>query len=394
MAAFGSDLVSRSIRATAHPPGGRRPSLPKEVETRAMAQKKENQQKLLPLEHRIAELLSDEEFRPFDSRLKEILRKPGVLLKLLKAAKDLPTINLGVADPDGGVRYDFKPLGEEYRTSQITFRADVVGELGPNHIVHVEQQTKHSRKPALRRMMQYGALIASFYDFQKRVTQVYYHTGDRPARWEEGDFKDGLVVNGNGSVRNSFIFIDASRHDAWAMLEDNNFFYSMLGLLAETIPDEAAYCAQLVNKARARFDGEELREILVSCVVIGQLRNRGSMVWPRVLDLEADHMFNEQFFKGLEGIIRARNADHFADISNAVARMKEVLPYDLPQHFLERAMAQMTREQVAAVWRATDKYDTLSEIVEEAGIPVIYYEDGGDPEYFPELPLPAIALNR
>ncbi|WP_125461468.1 MULTISPECIES: hypothetical protein [unclassified Rhizobium] len=346
-----------------------------------MAKSYKNKQKFLPLEHRIAELLSKEEFRPFDSRLKEILRKPGVLVRLLATAKDLPSLELGLTVAGSAENHDFEPLGEEYRTTQITFRADIVGQIGPNHIVHVEQQTKHSRKPALRRMMQYGALIASYYDFQKCVTQLYYHTGDTPARWHEKDFEGGLIFNGNGSMRNSFIFIDAARHDAWSMLRDPNFFYAMLGLLAENIRDEAHYCSKLVQEARKRFADEELREVLVTCIVVGQLRNRGRLIWPHVLDSEADHMFDEEFFAGWEEIIRTRNADHFANIARAVELIKETVLFDLPEDFLERAMKYMSRSQVAAV--RNTKYETLSEICEEAGIPVVYFDDGRAPEYFP-----------
>lgn len=343
---------------------------------------------LLPLEHRIAELISEEQFRPFDSRLKEILRKPGVLQKLLDSVAGLPQIDLGTATSNGLKSEEFKPLGEEYRTTQITFRADIVGELGPGHILHVEQQTKHSRKPALRRMMQYGALIASYYDFQKLVTQLYYYTGDKPAGWANGDYRDGRVFNGNGSVTNSFIFIDASRHDAWAMLRGDNFFYAMLGLLAATIPYEAAYCSELVKTAYNKFSGDELREVLVTCVVVGQLRGRGSLVYPHILEPEADRMFDEPFFQWMDTVIRSRNADHYADIANAVNRIKEVVPYDLPGDFLRLAMQHMTRDQVMAVREATRRYETLPEILEQAGVPVAY-RDGEDPQYFVEMSPPS-----
>ncbi|MGO8047893.1 hypothetical protein ACC713_33990 [Rhizobium johnstonii] len=72
--------------------------------------------------------------------------------------------------------------------------------------------------------------------------------------------------------------------------------------------------------------------------------------------------------------------------------MKDVLPYDLPQVFLGRAMAHMNREQVAAVSTATEKYETLSEILEQACIPVVYCDDDRAPEYFMERqPQPATA---
>ncbi len=196
----------------------------------------------------ISDVLNQHQARPFDSAIKETLKEPGVLRRLWaqycqsEAIKVYPKTDSDLKIPDS-----INWLDKEFRTKQATWNADLIARIGRSSVLHVEQQTSHNDLEISRRMMLYSAQISTYYDFKKRVFQLYYYTGDPSMIWQNATVESAVVINSQASIVNKFLAIDAGDHDAESMLASGDFNFAVLGLLARNIENPTLYARKLVD---------------------------------------------------------------------------------------------------------------------------------------------------
>jgi hypothetical protein len=154
----------------------------------------------------ISDVLSQHQARPFDSVIKETLKEPGVLRRLWdqycksEAVEVYPRSETDLKIPDS-----INWLDKEFRTKQATWNADLIANIGRRTVLHVEQQTQHNDLEISRRMMLYSSQISTYYDFRRRVFQLYYYTGDSPMNWDNAAVDNAIVVNSKASIVNKFL---------------------------------------------------------------------------------------------------------------------------------------------------------------------------------------------
>lgn len=323
------------------------------------------------LDQEFADILAKQITRPFDSRIKSVLREPGVLENLWKDYCRAPIIEISPSDvppPPLLVANDAQWLAEEYRTSQVTFRSDTVASYG-NVIVHLEQQTKHEPLPMLRRMAEYAGAISSFYRFRKQLYQVYYYTGDDTVRWDRGTQDAAFVSNSNFSFKNKFLFIDAGDHDTERMLQSENFDYALLGLLSRTASERLF--ARLVEMAYAKFghDSHTLHAKLVNCIVISSLRGNASCIW-RLIDMKDQRQIKltDPFFQKLRDEQDHISRELALEIFHLVNRISKERGFEFTDEFLEWAPRFLTEHQAMALNENYPFSHTPAELLEDSGI--------------------------
>lgn len=75
--------------------------------------------------------------------------------------------------------------------------------------------------------MLYSAQISTYYDFKKRVFQLYYYTGDTAMTSESAAVESAVVIISKASIINKFLAIDAGDHDAESMLASGDFNFAV-----------------------------------------------------------------------------------------------------------------------------------------------------------------------
>ncbi|MFC0243230.1 hypothetical protein [Rhodopseudomonas telluris] len=309
----------------------------------------------------------DDENRPFDRLIKTLLGKPGVLLQLCKdnAAFDANELNTSDWNADD-VHQPITWLQEEFRPSQQLWRADKIAWVGENSIIHVEQQTRHNARVMAGRMMQYATYISIYYDYRIRLFQLYYYTGDAPISWKVFERTDV------GAITNRFSVIDAGEHEAWSMLNSENFNYAVLGLLSRGILNEEAYLTEIVRWAIDNPpDGDQIGA-LVDCIGVASLRCREEKILRR-LDAKMakmvtdDPIFRAMFAKGHSQGVKDGRQDAGL-IYQRVETLKTKVRGPFPISFMNWAMTSSRPSEIEALEMASASATTFDELIEIAGI--------------------------
>ncbi len=329
--------------------------------------------------------------RPFDTELKELLKSPGVLARLWNGWADHHRIDFGPGrnDPDPiGVRTEIEFLGEEFRDNQVTFRTDLVSDIGKNRILHVEQQTKHNELVMLRRMATYASLISSFYKYGKNLLQIYYYTGDPIGKWKAVGEPKATVNNANWSSANRFVFIDAGAHDAWAMLQTNHLEYAMLGLLSRDVPRLDEFVEKLFRLMEKRYEAGSLESAdkLVTCAMVASLRGREDIVMEKAsakdkARIQRDHaryygrfkpFIGEMVEAHIEGQVTER-VDAF--VGNVESMMQRIVQLEgltgisFPAHFMNWSVRHLSGEQLDALEIKINDHRDIHSLFKACGIP-------------------------
>ncbi|MBY5645858.1 hypothetical protein [Rhizobium leguminosarum] len=231
---------------------------------------------------KLADLLRDGELTPYDVHVKKLLQKPDVLRLLWNKHRLAPEIGIGLREthsPEAITANDMAFVGEEYREEQATYRADIVVTAGHNKLLHVEQQTKHSRTDMLERLAKYALLISAFYDFDIQLFQMYYYTGPDRVKWFDKTLPAARVNNANWALSSRFLFINSGDHDADGMLSSENFSYATLGLLARNISSRFVRDLIALGHSQLGHDSHRWRDELATCITVASLRGREREVW-------------------------------------------------------------------------------------------------------------------
>ncbi|MBK5567978.1 hypothetical protein ACU4I5_10445 [Ensifer adhaerens] len=329
--------------------------------------------------------------RPFDTELKELLKSPGVLARLWNDWAEYQRIDFGPgkSDPDPiGVRTEIEWLGEEFRDKQVTFRTDLVSDIGKNRILHVEQQTKHNELVMLRRMATYASLISSFYKYRKNLLQIYYYTGDPIGRWKAVEEPKATVNNSNWSSANRFVFIDSGAHDAWAMLRSNHVEYAMLGLLSRDVPRLDDFVDKLLRLMANRYEPGSLESAdkLVTCAMVASLRGREDIVMEKSsakdrARLQRDHaryygrfkpFIGEMVEAHIEGQVNERVDAFVGNVENLMQRIVQlegVAGISFPAQFMHWSVRHLSGEQLDELERRINDHRDIHSLFNACGIP-------------------------
>lgn len=333
--------------------------------------------------------------RPFDTELKELLKSPGVLARLWNDWAGYRQIDFGPGrdDPDPiGTRTEIEFLGEEFRDNQVTFRTDLVSDIGKNRIMHVEQQTKHNELVMLRRMATYASLISSFYKYRKNLLQIYYYTGDPITRWSAVKEPQATVNNGNWSSANRFVFIDAGAHDAWAMLKSNHVEYAMLGLLSRHVPELDEFVEKLLQLMAKKYEPGSLESAdkLVTCAMVASLRGREDIVLEKSSDkdrtrLQRDHAHYYSRFRPFIGEmvdahikaevsaqVNSQVNAHQGNVENMMERIVQlegVSGIHFPMQFMNWSVRHLSGDQLNALEREINEHKDILALFDACNIP-------------------------
>lgn len=329
--------------------------------------------------------------RPFDSELKELLKSPGVLARLWNDWAEYHRIDFGPGrgDPDPiGVRAGVEFLGEEFRDTQVTFRTDLVSDIGKNRILHVEQQTKHNELVMLRRMATYASLISSFYKYRKNLLQIYYYTGDPIGRWRAVEEPKATINNANWSSTNRFVFIDAGAHDAWAMLQTNHLDYAMLGLLSRDVPKLDDFVEKLIRLMANNYESGSLQSAdkLVTCAMVASLRGREDLVMEKAsakdkARLQRDHaryygrfkpFIGEMVEAHIESQVTERVDAFVGNVENLMQRivhLEETSGRSFPAQFLHWSVRNLSFKQLDALELRINDHRDIHAVFQACGIP-------------------------
>ncbi|MGR9289908.1 hypothetical protein ACU8OS_15770 [Rhizobium leguminosarum] len=352
-----------------------------------MAKPVEKEKQYPSFKQLLGDAVRKKQTRPFDTELKELLKSPGVLARLWNGWAEYRKINFGPGreDPDPiGVRTEIEFLGEEFRDKQVTFRTDLVGDIGKNRIVHVEQQTKHHELVMLRRMATYASLISSFYKYRKDLLQIYYYTGDPIARWSAVAEPKATVDNFNWSSANRFVFIDAGAHNAWAMLQSNHVEYAMLGLLSRDVPRLDDFVEKLLRLMANKYEPGSLESAdkLVTCAMVASLRGREDIVMEKSsakdrARLQRDHAryysrFRPFIGEMVDAHIDAEVSAQKGNVENMMERivhLEGVAGIHFPMQFMHWSVRHLTGEQLDALELRINDHKDIHALFDACGIP-------------------------
>ncbi|NKM86509.1 hypothetical protein GFL54_19845 [Rhizobium laguerreae] len=359
-----------------------------------MAKPVEKEKQYPSFKQLLGDAVRKKQTRPFDTELKELLKSPGVLARLWNDWAEYHRIDFGPGrdDPDPiGVRTEIEFLGEEFRDRQVTFRTDLVSDIGKNRILHVEQQTKHNELVMLRRMATYASLISSFYKYRKNLLQIYYYTGDPIGRWSAVAEPKATVNNSNWSSANRFVFIDAGAHDAWAMLRSNHVEYAMLGLLSRDVPRLDDFVEKLLRLMENKYEPGSLESAdkLVTCAMVASLRGREDIVMEKSsakdrARLQRDHARYYNRFRPFIGeMVDARidaevNA-HKGNLENMMQRIVQlegVAGIHFPMQFMHWSVRHLSGEQLDALELRINDHRDIHALFDACGIPREALEPG------------------
>ncbi len=333
--------------------------------------------------------------RPFDTELKELLKSPGVLARLWNNWAEYHRVDFGPGreDPDPiGVRADVEFLGEEFRDKQVTFRTDLVSDIGKGRILHVEQQTKHNELVMLRRMATYGSLISSFYKYRRNLLQIYYYTGDPIARWNAVAEPQATVNNANWASANRFVFIDAGAQDPWAMLGSKHVEYAMLGLLSRDVPRLGEFVEDLLSLMAKKYEQGSLESVdkLVTCAMVASLRGRENIVMEKssAMDkarLQRDPTRYYSRFRPLIGEmvdahidaevsrqVSAQVSEHKGNVENMMERIVQlegVAGIHFPMQFMDWSVRHLSGEQLRALELRINDHKDIYALFDACSIP-------------------------
>ncbi|QND47703.1 hypothetical protein HB780_18700 [Rhizobium lusitanum] len=323
---------------------------------------------------KIAQLIRDQDFKPFDTELKAVIRRPGVLkllwndfrnseiVRLKEAVREFPP-----AITDGTTEW----LAEEYKNEQIVFRSDLLASV-EGSFIHVEQQTKHNRVVMLRRMAEYANTICASLNYEVQLYQMYYYTGSTRVQWDRKLRKRANIENANWSLVSRFLFVDAGDHDAHAMLSTGNLDYAMLGLLARTIEDEQGFIEGLIDVIYRRYRHNRLELIpkLVTCIIVGSLRDRGMHVWERIPvgDHREVQNVEERVVQTWMAISERQGRDFAAEIAETLTALQAGLGFSFPLEFNLWAMRHISEVQLRALSENVSNFDNVAELLEAAQI--------------------------
>ncbi|WP_421365828.1 hypothetical protein [Agrobacterium tumefaciens] len=334
--------------------------------------------------------------RPFDTELKELLKSPGLLSKLWNDWAEYRKIDFGPGRSDNdpiGAHTEIEWLGEEFRDKQVTFRTDLVTDIGNNRILHVEQQTKHNELVMLRRMATYASLISSFYRYKRNILQLYYYTGDPIARWQTVAEPKATVENSNWSSANRFVFIDAGAHDAWAMLRSGHLEYAMLGLLSRDLPRLDDFVEKLLALMASRYEPGSLESAdkLVTCAMVATLRGREDIVMEKSSAKDKARLHRDQAryydrFKPFIGEIvdahiesevsarvNVQIAAHQGNVENLMHRIVQlegVAGIHFPIQFLNWSVRHLSAGQLNELELRISDHGSIRDLFDACGIPL------------------------
>jgi len=356
-----------------------------------MAKPVEKEKKYPTFKQLLGDAVMKRQARPFDTELKELLKSPGVLARLWNGWADYQKINFGPGrdDPDPiGVRTEVEFLGEEFRDKQVTFRTDLVSDIGKNRIIHVEQQTKHNELVMLRRMATYASLISSFYKYRKNLLQIYYYTGDPIARWSAVAEPKATVNNFNWSSSNRFVYIDAGAHDAWAMLQSNHVEYAMLGLLSRDVPRLEDFVEKLLRLMANKYEPGSLESAdkLVTCAMVASLRGREDIVMGKSsakdkARIQRDHALYYSRFRPfigemvdahIDAEVSAQVSAQKGNVENMMERIVQlegVAGIHFPMQFMNWSVRHLSGEQLDALELRINDHNDIHDLFDACGIP-------------------------
>lgn len=297
----------------------------------------------------IADVLRSHTARPFDAAIKETLKEPGVLSKLWKMYGEAE-VRLAFGSDSAGYQLPEASMtwsDQEFRSKQVTWRADLIARVGPSTILHVEQQTEHKTVDLSRRLMIYAAQIASYYDFKRKIIQIYYYTGDRRLNFERRRVNNSaLIRNDRAAISNQFLAIDAGLHDANEMLKSGDFNFAVLGLLSMNIGDPRSYIQKLVRLAQDTFSGFERHHKLVHCMAIAFLRGRAELVWNAVSTVERNNMLRDPFWENLVNEHAGRLKQRALQVCRLVEELRAEFGTALADEDLEWLMDEFSLEDL------------------------------------------------
>lgn len=324
-----------------------------------------------------------------------MLKSRGVLPRLWNDWAKHRQIQFGPGKDDPGpieLQTDIEWLGEEFRDQQVTFRTDLVTDIGNDQILHVEQQTKHNELVMLRRMATYASLISSFYKYKKNLLQLYYYTGDPIARWQAVEENKATILNYNWSSANRFVFIDAGAHDAWAMLKSGHLEYAMLGLLSREVPNLEQFVEGLLALLARKHEPGTLDSLdrLVTCIMVASLRGREDFVMEKanVRDRGRLHREQHRFYTRLKPLIgemvdahietevaarvKAQVDAHHGNLQNLMdrfVRLEEVAGVRFPAYFLSWSTRHLSPDQLEQLERRISDHPNMHALLDACGIP-------------------------
>jgi hypothetical protein len=323
---------------------------------------------------RLSDLLREGELTPYDVHVKKLLQKADVLRLLWnehRLAPELGAYSGGVGYPEPIAANEMTFVGEEYREDQATYRADIVVTAGPNRLLHVEQQTKHSRLAMLERLAEYSLLISSFHQFNIDLYQMYYYTGPDRVRWFDRSLPSARINNANWSLSSRFLFINSGDHDADKMLASGNFSYGTLGLLAREISPNFIQDLIALGQGRLSHDSHRWRDELATCITIASLRGREREIWEVLEADERKNLSRDAWWLSpamIEELMRWRsvgNVQVMLDLRDVEDLARERFHRD----FLKWAVLNLTFADVEAMKsKAADNYKSLPELLEDCGI--------------------------
>jgi hypothetical protein len=186
--------------------------------------------------------------------------------------------------------------------------------------------------------MLYSAQISTYYDFKKRVFQLYYYTGDPSMIWQNATVESAVVINSQASIVNKFLAIDAGDHDAESMLASGDFNFAVLGLLARNIENPTLYARKLVALARVQFTGLDRFHKLVHCVTIAFLRGRAELIWQEVTTVEKNNIIRDPFWPIFLDKIDNNQKKLHLEIFRSFEELKNRFGAALPTDALDRAI--------------------------------------------------------
>lgn len=356
-----------------------------------MARPVVNEKRYPSFKQLLGDAIRNKQPRPFDTEIKELMKSPGVLALLWNDWAEHHTIDFGPGrdDPDPiGVRAGVEFLGEEFRDKQVTFRTDLVCDIGKNRILHVEQQTKHNELVMLRRMATYASLISSFYKYRKNLLQIYYYTGDPIGKWKATEAGKATVSNSNWSSANRFVFIDAGAQDAWTMLRSNNLEYAMLGLLSRDIPALEDFVEKLLRLMANKYEAGSLEssDKLVTCAIVASLRGREDIVMGKASVKDRNRIQRDQtryygrFSSFIGEMVEAHIEDKVTErtealVGNVESMMSRIVQLEMisgisfPAQFLHWSVRHLSVEQLNALELRIHDHRNISSLFQACGIP-------------------------
>ncbi|KRB56187.1 hypothetical protein ASE04_28975 [Rhizobium sp. Root708] len=216
------------------------------------------------------------------------------------------------------------------------------------------------------RMLQYATFITTFYEFDIKLLQVYYYTGDGTLN---SSASGSIASSGNYAVQNHFAFVDAGAHDAWEMLESGNPYFAILGLLSREIREFDRYLQRLLALGEAHFDTGDLREWLVACTAVACLRDRHQAILRKLKPIMQNQVLNDPIIRTFGAAGRSEGRALARDFYDRTQSLKASLrPRRVPRAFLDWIMLNASEEDMVAMENAIAPGMTFDELVEESRI--------------------------